>query len=106
MVPVLFQNSLQQSKDNPVVILDNIFGVEPMKIVSPATDSEVAIALRVLEGCCLLHSSSAALAHKHKAIEVDDCTRVCEKECCSLMKSRIFIDWNFTIVVEYVLDRL
>ncbi|XP_074565372.1 uncharacterized protein LOC141821893 [Curcuma longa] len=70
VVPVLFQNSLQQSKDNPVVILDHIFGVEPMKIVSPATDSEIAIALRVLEGCCLLHSSSAALAHKHKAIEV------------------------------------
>ncbi|WOL13115.1 hypothetical protein Cni_G21884 [Canna indica] len=70
VVPVLFQNSLQQSKDNPVVILDNIFGVEPMKIVSPATDSEVAIALRVLEGCCLLHSGSAVLAHKYKAIEV------------------------------------
>ncbi|KAG6517877.1 hypothetical protein ZIOFF_021276 [Zingiber officinale] len=70
VVPVLFQNSLQQSKDNPVVILDHIFGVEPLKIVSPATESEIAIALRVLEGCCLLHSSSAALAHKHKAIEV------------------------------------
>ncbi|CAD5190250.1 uncharacterized protein LOC135598957 [Musa acuminata AAA Group] len=70
VVPVLFQNSLQQSKDNPVVSLSHIFGVEPMKIVSPATDSEVAIALRVLEGCCLLHSGSAALAHKHKAIEV------------------------------------
>lgn len=50
--------------------LDHIFGVEPMKISSPATDSEVALALRVLEGCCLLHRGSAALAHQHKAVKV------------------------------------
>ncbi|RWW85599.1 hypothetical protein BHE74_00005698, partial [Ensete ventricosum] len=77
VVPVLFRNSLQQSKDNPVVSLSHIFGVEPVKIISPATDSEVAIALRVLEGCCLLHSGSAALAHKHKAIEVHRDFREC-----------------------------
>ncbi|XP_029123289.1 uncharacterized protein [Elaeis guineensis] len=70
VIPVLFQNTLRQSKDNPVVTLDHIFGVEPMKIIGPATDSEVALALRVLEGCCLLHSGSASLAYKHKAIKV------------------------------------
>lgn len=70
VIPVLFQNTLRQSRDNPVVTLDHIFGVEPMKIIGPAKDSEVALALRVLEGCCLLHSGSASLAHKHRAIKV------------------------------------
>ncbi|XP_072993035.1 uncharacterized protein [Typha latifolia] len=70
VIPVLFQNTLRQPKNNPVVTLDHIFGVEPMKITSPATDSEVALALRVLEGCCLLYSRSAALAYKFKAIKV------------------------------------
>ncbi|TYJ22282.1 hypothetical protein E1A91_A08G114800v1 [Gossypium mustelinum] len=31
---------------------------------------EVALALRVLEGCCLLHPESTRLAHQHKAIPV------------------------------------
>ncbi|PKU81598.1 uncharacterized protein LOC110092721 [Dendrobium catenatum] len=70
VVPVLFNNSLKQLKNDPIVKLDQIFGVEPMKISSPATDSEVALALRVLEGCCLLHRGSAALAHQHKAVKV------------------------------------
>ena len=70
MVPVLFENSLQQLKGDPVVKLDHIFGVEPMKINSPATDSEIALALRVLEGCCLLHQECIALAHKYKAVKV------------------------------------
>lgn len=50
--------------------LNHIFGVEPVKITSPPTDSEVALALRVLEGCCLLHSGSVALAYKYKAVKV------------------------------------
>lgn len=70
VVPVIFQNSLRQSKDNPVVTLDCLLGAEPMKIVSPAADYEVALSLRVLEGCCLLHSESADLAHKYKAVKV------------------------------------
>lgn len=41
-----------------------------MQLTSPATDAEVALALRVLEGCCLLHPHSTALAHQHKAIKV------------------------------------
>ncbi|XP_022958116.1 uncharacterized protein LOC111459439 [Cucurbita moschata] len=70
VVPVLFQQSLKESEDDPVVNLDHIFGVEPLKIASPSTDAEVALALRVLEGCCLLHRESTALAHRHKAIPV------------------------------------
>ncbi|KAJ6802968.1 uncharacterized protein M6B38_190200 [Iris pallida] len=50
--------------------LDHIFGVEPMKINSPATDVEVALALRVLEGCCLLHRESVVLAHQQKGVKV------------------------------------
>lgn len=70
VVPVLFQNTLKQSKSDPVSNLDHIFSVEPMRITSPATDSEVALALRVLEGCCLLDKESNALAHQNKAIKV------------------------------------
>lgn len=74
MVPVLFQHSLKETADdyydNMVGNLNHIFGVEPMKITSPSTDAEVALALRVLEGCCLLHPQSTYLAHKHKAIQV------------------------------------
>ncbi|KAG6404035.1 hypothetical protein SASPL_136271 [Salvia splendens] len=68
VVPVLFQHSLKEAEDQSVTNLNHIFSVEPMKISSPTTDAEVAIALRVLEGCCLLHSESTILAHKHKAI--------------------------------------
>lgn len=70
VVPVLFQNSLKQYEEDTVANLDHIFGVEPMKISSPSTDAEVALALRVLEGCCLLHRESTIFAHQHKAIEI------------------------------------
>ncbi|CAN6208911.1 unnamed protein product [Urochloa humidicola] len=70
VIPVLFQNSLHQPKEDPVVTLDHIFGTEPMRITSPSTDSEIALALRVLEGCCLLYSRCTALAHKYKAVKV------------------------------------
>lgn len=70
VVPVLFQNSLRDTEDQRVTSLDHIFGVEPMKIIIPSTDTEVALALRVLEGCCLLHQQSTVLAHQHKAILV------------------------------------
>ncbi|KAI9083775.1 hypothetical protein K1719_034243 [Acacia pycnantha] len=59
VVPVLFQHSLKEAgddyNDDRVANLNHIFGVDPMKITSPSTDVEVALALRVLEGCCLLH---------------------------------------------------
>ncbi|KAG5052218.1 hypothetical protein JHK87_004416 [Glycine soja] len=41
-----------------------------MKLTSPSTDAEVELALRVLEGCCLIHPQSTALAHQHNAIQV------------------------------------
>lgn len=74
VVPVLFQHSLKETgddyNDNRMGNLDHIFGVEPMKITSPSTDAEVALALRVLEGCCLLHPQSTSFAHQYKAIQV------------------------------------
>ncbi|CAI0380476.1 unnamed protein product [Linum tenue] len=71
VVPVLFQHSLKDSDEDTVVeSLDHVLGVEPMRITSPSTDAEVALALRVLEGCCLLHRESTILAHHHKAIQV------------------------------------
>ncbi|XP_051197887.1 uncharacterized protein [Lolium perenne] len=70
VITVLFQNSLHEAKEDPVLTLDHIFGVEPIKITSPPTDSEIALALRVLEGCCLLYSRCTALAHKYKAVKV------------------------------------
>lgn len=70
VVPVLFQHSLKEIEDPTVTCLDHIFTVEPMNITSPSTDAEVALALRVLEGCCLLHGESAISAHQHKAITV------------------------------------
>ncbi|KAF5442692.1 hypothetical protein F2P56_035323 [Juglans regia] len=69
VVPALFQHSLKEPQDVRVANLDHLFGVEPLKITSPSTDAEVALALRVLEGCCLLHRESTALAHHHKAIQ-------------------------------------
>ncbi|XP_010537066.1 PREDICTED: uncharacterized protein LOC104811904 [Tarenaya hassleriana] len=70
LVPVLFRHSLRETEDDRVTSLDHIFSVEPMKITSPSTDAEVALALRVLEGCCLLHPQNTVLAHKHNAIRV------------------------------------
>ncbi|KAL7003643.1 hypothetical protein U1Q18_004792 [Sarracenia purpurea var. burkii] len=70
VVPVLFEHSLKELEEQRITNLDHIFGTEPMKIVTPSTDSEVALALRVLEGCCLLHRESTVLTHQHKAIQV------------------------------------
>ena len=67
---MLFEHSLKETEDDKVGSLDHIFGVEPMQINSPSTDAEVALALRVLEGCCLLRPESTRLAHQHKAIPV------------------------------------
>jgi hypothetical protein len=70
VIPVLFQNTLCTPKDNPNVTLDHLFGVDPIKIKSPATDTEVSLALRVLDGCCLMYSRCASQAQKFKAIKV------------------------------------
>ncbi|KAL8160502.1 hypothetical protein V2J09_002039 [Rumex salicifolius] len=70
VVPVLFQYSLKEVEEDIVANLDHIFTVEPMKLTSASTDTEVALALRVLEGCCLLHRQSTVLAHQHKAMPI------------------------------------
>ncbi|XP_050205851.1 uncharacterized protein LOC126655649 isoform X3 [Mercurialis annua] len=70
VVPVLFEHSFKEAEDDKVENLNVIFGVEPLKITSPSTSGEIALALRVLEGCCLLHGESTILAHQHKAVEV------------------------------------
>ncbi|XP_055959843.1 uncharacterized protein LOC126655649 isoform X2 [Mercurialis annua] len=69
VVPVLFEHSFKEAEDDKVENLNVIFGVEPLKITSPSTSGEIALALRVLEGCCLLHGESTILAHQHKAVE-------------------------------------
>lgn len=71
VVPVLFKHSFKEDiMEEKVLSLDHIFSVEPMKITSSSSDAEIALALRVLEGCCLLHSESNILAHKYNAIQV------------------------------------
>lgn len=74
VVPVLFQHSLKETGNDynysKVGDMSHIFGVEPMKLTSPSTDDEIALALRVLEGCCLLHPHSTTLAHQHNAVQV------------------------------------
>ncbi|GKC11439.1 armadillo-type fold protein [Tanacetum coccineum] len=70
LVPVLFQHSLHECEDQIVNNLDHIFSVQPLKIKSPSTDAEVSLALRVLEGCCLLHKESTLFAHQFKAIQI------------------------------------
>ncbi|CAM8908767.1 unnamed protein product [Rhodiola kirilowii] len=69
VVPVLFRHSLREAEEETDINLDHILTVDPVKITSPSTDAEVALALRVLEGCCLLHKESTVLAHKYKAIQ-------------------------------------
>ncbi|RYR69545.1 hypothetical protein Ahy_A03g016102 isoform E [Arachis hypogaea] len=88
VVPVLFEHCLRETGDyeneNRVRDLNHIFGVEPLKLTSPATDAEVALALRVLEGCCLLHPQSTALAHQHNAIPLPSAhnINISYSNCC------------------------
>uniref|UniRef100_A0A0V0HB77 Putative ovule protein n=1 Tax=Solanum chacoense TaxID=4108 RepID=A0A0V0HB77_SOLCH len=70
VVQVLFRHFLRDTEDQSVTSLDHIFTVESMEITSPSTDSEIFLALRVLEGCCLIHCESNVLAHEYKAIPV------------------------------------
>ncbi|XP_078442236.1 binding protein [Wolffia australiana] len=70
VVPVLFQNTLKHPKDKPEVTLDHIFGAEPIKLISPATDGETSLAMRVLEGCCLINRESRDLALQYDGVKV------------------------------------
>uniref|UniRef100_J3N466 Uncharacterized protein n=1 Tax=Oryza brachyantha TaxID=4533 RepID=J3N466_ORYBR len=71
VVPVLFEHSLRRVQDDGVVTVGQVLGLAPaVKLTNPATDSEVALALRVLEGCCLLCRDCAAAAHRYDAVKV------------------------------------
>uniref|UniRef100_A0A0E0M9V0 Uncharacterized protein n=1 Tax=Oryza punctata TaxID=4537 RepID=A0A0E0M9V0_ORYPU len=70
VVPVLFEHSLRRAHDDAVVTVGQVLGISPaVKLRNPATDSEVALALRVLEGCCLLCRDCAAAAHRYDAVK-------------------------------------
>uniref|UniRef100_A0A0E0R1H4 Uncharacterized protein n=1 Tax=Oryza rufipogon TaxID=4529 RepID=A0A0E0R1H4_ORYRU len=70
VVPVLFEHSLRRAQGDAVVTVGQGLGISPaVKLSNPATDSEVALALRVLEGCCLLCRDCAAAAHRYDAVK-------------------------------------
>ncbi|CAN6284195.1 unnamed protein product [Urochloa humidicola] len=72
VIPVLFEHSLRRPAGDAVVTVAQVLGMEPavVKIRSPATDSEAVLALRVLQGCCLLCSGCVAAAHRYDAVKV------------------------------------
>lgn len=70
VVPVLFEHSLRKANEDAVVTVGQVLGIEPVRLRNPATDSELALALRVLEGCCLLCSDCTAAAHRYNAVKV------------------------------------
>eukprot|EP00250_Pteridium_aquilinum_P002032 c12241_g1_i1 orf=375-1424(-) len=69
VVPVLFEHSLAPARSQPMAFGDSVSFDEPLQVVSPPTDYEVALALRVLEGCCLLDKRSRNIASQHMAIK-------------------------------------
>ncbi|RCV44150.1 hypothetical protein SETIT_9G351100v2 [Setaria italica] len=72
VVPVLFEHSLRKATGDAVVTVAQVLGMEPAaaRLRNPATDSEVVLALRVLQGCCLLCPGCAAAAHRYNAVKV------------------------------------
>uniref|UniRef100_A0A0D9XLM5 Uncharacterized protein n=1 Tax=Leersia perrieri TaxID=77586 RepID=A0A0D9XLM5_9ORYZ len=72
VVSVVFEHSLRRAQEESVVTVGQVLGIEiePVKLRNPATDSEVALALRVLEGCCLLCRDCAAAAHRLNAVKI------------------------------------
>ncbi|KAF0917410.1 hypothetical protein E2562_017859 [Oryza meyeriana var. granulata] len=52
-----------------MVTVGQVLGIEPaIKFRNPATDSKVALALRVLQGYCLLCRDCAAVAYRYNAV--------------------------------------
>ncbi|CAD6211683.1 unnamed protein product [Miscanthus lutarioriparius] len=76
LIPVLFEHSLRKAAatgaGDAVLTVAQVLGMEPAaaRLRNPATDSEVVLALRVLEGCCLLCPACAAAAHRYNAVKV------------------------------------
>eukprot|EP00249_Psilotum_nudum_P011289 c23080_g1_i1 orf=47-973(-) len=69
VVPILFEHSLPPPKNSLVLPIDVISCEEPLQITSPPTGQEVALALQVLEGCCLIDRTSRNIASQHKAVK-------------------------------------
>lgn len=69
---MLFEHSLRKATGDVVVTVAQVLGIEPApaRLRNPATDSEVMLALRVLQGCCLLCPGCAAAAHRYNAVKV------------------------------------
>ncbi|XP_078154412.1 uncharacterized protein LOC144549521 [Carex rostrata] len=67
VVPVLFENSFRKMKDD---CNSCELGAEPIKLKRPTANSEITLALRVLEGCCLLCKDSADSAYRYNAVKV------------------------------------
>ncbi|CAD6204202.1 unnamed protein product [Miscanthus lutarioriparius] len=75
VIPVLFEHNLRKAATgagDAVLTVAQVLGMEPAagRLRNPATDSEVVLALRVLEGCCLLCPACAAAAHCYNAVKV------------------------------------
>jgi len=80
VIPVLFEHSLRKAATgagDAVLTVAQVLGMEPAagRLRNPATDSEVVLALRVLEGCCLLCPACAAAAHRYNAVKVRTASR-------------------------------
>ncbi|KAG0613637.1 hypothetical protein M758_6G117800 [Ceratodon purpureus] len=71
VVPVLFDYTLAPRK-RLAKNLSNVAAAEAASDVESApTTAEVTVALRVLEGCCLLYSGCRATASQHAAVSVN-----------------------------------
>ncbi|KAL2607517.1 hypothetical protein R1flu_026090 [Riccia fluitans] len=68
VVPVLFEHTLATPRRDS----------DDQRIISPPSVSEIGLALRILEGCCLLDASSRLFASRHSA---------CKELLSLLMKS-------------------
>jgi hypothetical protein len=81
VIPVLFEHNLRKAAatgaGDAVLTVAQVLGMEPAaaRLRNPATDSEVVLALRVLEGCCLLCPACAAAAHRYNAVKVRTASR-------------------------------
>jgi len=102
VIPVLFEHSLRKAAatgaGDAVLTVAQLLGMEPAaaRLRNPATDSEVVLALRVLEGCCLLCPACAAAAHRYNAVKVRTASRSYRCCCCTsafaFAQSRSFIN--------------
>lgn len=70
-MPVLFDHTLAPRKRIAKNL--NVLGAPEAgsEVESAPTTSEVALALRVLEGCCLLYSACRSTASQHAAVSVN-----------------------------------